>query len=83
MRRFAAERLERLDGVDLGQLAAWRLAVEPGEESRQRHGIALMCRACARDLDRVLDRLEQLTGSLPRIGLPPAWRSAGSARRPR
>ncbi len=56
---LAAECFQRLDGVDLGQRARGRLAVDPGEESRQRHRVAAMRPARAFDLGRVLDGLEQ------------------------
>ena len=55
----AAERLQRFHGVDLEQPALRRLAVDPGEEARQRHGVAAMRGLRALDLDRVLDGLEQ------------------------
>lgn len=38
----APEGLQRLDGVDLGELAASGLPVDPGEEACQRHGVADM-----------------------------------------
>ncbi|GCC46735.1 hypothetical protein chiPu_0030840, partial [Chiloscyllium punctatum] len=56
---LAAERLQGLDGVDLGEVACGRLAVDPGKEARQRHGVALVRGAGAFDLGEVLDRLEQ------------------------
>ena len=56
---LAAERLQRFDGVDLGQRARRGFAVDPGEEPRQRHRIAPMRLLCAFDLGRVLDCLEQ------------------------
>ena len=58
----AAEGFQRLDGVDLGQRARRRFAVDPGEEPRQRHRVAPMRGPGALDLGGVLDRLEQADG---------------------
>ena len=54
-----AEGLERLDRIDLGELARRRLAVEPGEEAGDRHAVAQMGRVRAGDLGLVLDRLHE------------------------
>ena len=58
----AAEGFQRFHGVDLGQMARGRLAVDPGEEARQRHRVAAVRVAGALDLDRVLAGLEQRHG---------------------
>ena len=55
----AAETFQRLDRVDLGQLAARRLAVEPGEKARHRRAVAQLRGARAGDLGRVLHRLHR------------------------
>ena len=47
------------DRVDFGQGAARRFAVEPGEEARHRHAVALVRGARAGDLDGVLHRLHR------------------------
>src|SRR5262249_53802391 len=51
---LAAEALQRFDRVNLGEFAARRLAVEPGEEARDRDAIALLSVAGAFDLHRIL-----------------------------
>ena len=56
---LAAERFQRLDRADLGQLAARRFAIEPGEEARHRRAVAPVCLAGAVDLDRILHRLQR------------------------
>ena len=53
----AAEAFQRLDRLDLGEMAARRLAVEPGEEARHGGAVAEVRRARAFDLDRILHRL--------------------------
>ena len=55
----AAKRFQRRDRVDLGQLALRRLAIEPGEEIRDRRAVTHMRGVRAGDLGRVLDRLDQ------------------------
>ena len=67
------KRLQRLDGVDLGELAARRLAVEPDTGSapappRRAHA---RC-ACRRSRSSFFTAFSSATGSLPRTGLPPA-----------
>ena len=49
---LAAKALHRFDRGDLGQFAARRLAVEPGEEARHRRAVAQLRRPRAVDLDR-------------------------------
>ena len=70
----AAEAFQRLDRVDLGELAGRRLALEPGEEARHGHAVALVGGAAAGDLGVVLHRLHQRD----RIG--PAHRLAAAVR---
>ena len=53
------KRFQRLDGVDLGEPAARRFALEPGEEAHDRGAVADMGGARAGDLDGVLHRLHQ------------------------
>jgi hypothetical protein len=55
--RGAAEAFERLDDVDLGQLALRRLAVEPGEEFDHRRAVAQMGLGRGGEFDLVLARL--------------------------
>ena len=55
----AAKALHRLHRVDFGQGAARRFAVEPGEEARHRHAVALLRRARAGDFDGVLHRFHR------------------------
>jgi len=69
----AAEILQRLDGVDLGQSAGRGLAVEPGEKARHGGAVAPVRRPCARHLGRVFHRLHQ--GD--RIGAAPDLAAAG------
>jgi hypothetical protein len=57
--RRKAKAFERRHGVDLGELATRRLAIEPGEEARNRGTVADVRRACAGDLDLVLHRLHE------------------------
>ena len=54
----AAKRFQRFDGIDLGQRARWRLAVDPGEKTRQRDRVAPVRGAGALDLGGVLDGLQ-------------------------
>ena len=54
---LTAERLERGDRVDLGQVPLRRFAIEPGEEFRHRGAVAALRAARAGDLDRILHRL--------------------------
>src|SRR5262249_15359333 len=55
----AAKAFERRHGVDLGELAARGLAIEPGKKARDGGAVADMRRARASDLDLVLHRLHQ------------------------
>ncbi len=55
----AAKAFERRDRIDLGELATRRLAIEPGEEARDRGTVADVRRARAGNLDLVLYRLHQ------------------------
>src|SRR5262249_47786179 len=59
----AAKAFERRDGLDLGELAAWSLAIEPREEARDGGAIAQVRRARAGNLDLVLPRLHQRDGA--------------------
>ena len=70
---LAPEAFERLDRLDLGELASGRFALEPGEEARDRGAVAPVRGTRAFDLDRVLHRLHQRD----RIG--PARRLAAMA----
>ncbi len=56
---IAPEALERRDCADLGERAARRLALEPGEETHDRGSVADMRRARAGDLGRVLHSLHR------------------------
>ena len=59
----AAEALQRLDGIDLGQCAADGASRSiQGQEPRQRHRVAPVRGASAFDLGGVLDGLEQADG---------------------
>ena len=57
--RLSPEGLERLDGGDLGDLAAGRHLVEPVQETHHGHGIAQMRGPRTLALGRVLGRLQQ------------------------
>src|SRR5262249_32233704 len=59
----AAKAFERRNGLDLGELAAWGLAIEPGEEARDGGAIAQVRRARAGNLDLVLHGLHQRDGA--------------------
>ena len=56
---IAAEANQRLDGVDFGQLAARRFAVEPGEKTHHRCAITQLRRMRAGDLGGILYRLHR------------------------
>jgi hypothetical protein len=56
------EGLERLDGVDLRQVAARGFPVEPGEEAGDRHPVPQVGGAGARDLRLILHRLHEGDG---------------------
>ena len=60
--RLAADRLQLLRDGDLVEAARFRLAVEPGQEARHRHAVALVRGARALDLGGVLARLGQHAG---------------------
>src|SRR5262249_1953288 len=56
---LAAEGLQRFNRADLGELAARRLSVEPGEETGNRDAVALVSVAGAFDLHRIFHRLHE------------------------
>ena len=59
---LAAETFQRFYGVDLGQRAVWRFAIDPCEKPSERYSVALVCVTCSGNLGRIFDSFEQSNG---------------------